>query len=236
MEKFKCVYCKKPVGTFFSVKGKKLFAQCGAVNNPNSGIKPCKLRIDMDLATVTTMQDTINSFDKYKEADKEEIIKTKLNLLFGFTSEEEALREFEEKRLEFEDDIKTYNAYLELYHEVHNSKEKRDKLRTLSEQFEATIIEMKTIIKEDIKQVEDKRQIGIKSNFKIGPIRDVVMIQIERLNKIILQLRNLKYDYYAIEENEDNPFEHILVADPISVVRSEVIIDKNAQINHFIVN
>ena len=45
------------------------------------------------------MQDTIKQFGEYKEKDKEEIIKTKLNLLFNFTTEEEAISEFEKKEM-----------------------------------------------------------------------------------------------------------------------------------------
>ena len=66
---------------------------------------PCKLNIDIQLASVTTMQDTIKQFCEYKEKDKEEIIKTKLNLLFNFTTEEEAKKVFENKREEFDEDV-----------------------------------------------------------------------------------------------------------------------------------
>ena len=72
-EKIKCINCRKPVGTFFSVKNRRLLAQCGAVSKQNSGdsnITPCKLNIDIQLANVTTMQDTIKEFGEYKEKDK----------------------------------------------------------------------------------------------------------------------------------------------------------------------
>ena len=51
-EKIKCINCKKPVGTFFSVKNRRLLAQCGATfskNRSDPNIKPCKLNIDIQL-------------------------------------------------------------------------------------------------------------------------------------------------------------------------------------------
>ena len=109
-QKIKCINCKKPVGTFFSVKNRRLLAICGASKNMgDQNIQPCKLNIDIQLANITTMQETINSYAKYKEEDKESIIKTKLDLLFNFTNEEEAITEFEKKRDEFDADVATYN-------------------------------------------------------------------------------------------------------------------------------
>ena len=58
-------------------------------------------------------------------------------------------------------------------------------------------------------------------------------IQIDRLNKILTELRTLKYQYYAVEEDEENPNEHKLIAEPMIIARSEVVIDKDAKINTF---
>ena len=230
-EKIKCINCKKPVGTFFSVKNRRLLAHCGALDNPSSGVEPCKLNIDMQLASVTTMQQTIDSFNNFKEADKESIIKTKLNLLFGFMSETEALSEFESKREEFEEDMHTYNEYLELFTDVHNSKEKREMLRNLTQEAEATIKEIKNLLKKQ-SSIDDSIDTSDK---QLPIIRDAVTIQVTQLDKLLFKIRELKYDYYAIELDEDDPNEHKLVADPISIARSEVIIDVEPKINNFVV-
>ena len=225
----KCINCKQNVGTFFSVKNRRLIAHCGAVGKTESGVQPCKLNIDLELATVTTMQETINSFNKFKEDDKESIIKTKLKLLFGFMSETEALSEFEEKRKEFDDDVQTYNEYLELFTDIHNSKEKRDMLKNITQEAEETIKEIKKLIRTKSKDDEDSL------DAQLPVIRDAVTIQVTQLDKLLYKIRQLKYDYYAIEEDDDNPNEHILVSQPISIVRSEVVIDKEPKLNQFVV-
>lgn len=233
-EKIKCINCKQPVGTFFSVKNRRLLAQCGAMfsknqNDPN--IKPCKLNIDIQLATVTTMQDTIKQFGAYKEKDKEEIIKTKLNLLFNFTSEEEAIKEFESKREEFDEDVNTYNKYLELFIEVHNSTEKRERIKDLLKKKEDLIKEIKDILKSK-KDLDDDLP-GIEQDFMLAKVSDAVNVQVGQLDQVLEQLRNLKYEYYKVVEDVDNPLEHRLETKEIITERSEVIIDKECEIKKF---
>ncbi len=232
-QKIKCINCRKPVGTFFSVKNRRLLAQCGATflqNVSDNTIKPCKLNIDIQLANVTTMQETIKNFGIYKQNDKEEIIKTKLNLLFNFTTEEEAIKEFENKREEFDQDVSTYNQYLELFVDVHNSQEKRERIKELLKQKETLVREIKDILKSD----KSEETINLsKGDFTLAKISDAINVQIGQLEDVIKELRNLKYEYYSVVEDVDNPLEHRLETKEIITARSEVIIDKECKINKF---
>ena len=234
-EKIKCINCRKPVGTFFSVKNRRLLAQCGATFSQNvsdASIKPCKLNIDIQLASVTTMQETIKQFAEYKEKDKEEIIKTKLNLLFNFTTEEEAIKEFEKKRDEFDQDVATYNEYLELFIDIHNSSEKRERIRDLMRQKETLIQEIKSILKSkpiDDEEVNDLSQ----DTFKLARVTDAVNVQVGQLEDVLSQLKNMRYEYYDVVEDVDNPLEHRLETKEIITARSEVLIDKECKINKF---
>ena len=231
-EKIKCINCKKTVGTFFSVKNRRLLAQCGATfsqNNNDPTIQPCKLNIDIQLASVTTMQDTIKRFGDYKEKDKEEIIKTKLNLLFNFTTEEEAISEFEKKRNEFDEDVVTYNQYLELFIDVHNSPEKRERIKELLKLKERLVREIKDILKSEKSEITDSS----KGDFTLAKVSDAINVQIGELDGVIKELRNLNYEYYKVVEDIDNPLEHRLETKEVITARSEVIIDKECQINKF---
>ena len=234
-EKIKCINCKKSVGTFFSVKNRRLLAQCGGVfsqRNSDPNIKPCKLNIDIQLANVTTMQDTIKEFGEYKEKDKEDIIKTKLNLLFNFTTEEEAIKEFEKKRDEFDEDVNTYNRYLELFIDVHNSPEKRERIKELLKEKEKLIREIKDILKSNNKSDDAEDMLNV-YDFKQARITDAINVQTGQLEDVLKQLRNLKYEYYKVVEDVDNPLEHRLETKDIITARSEVIIDKECKINKF---
>tara|TARA_B110000003_G_scaffold23614_2_gene22578 strand:+ start:16920 stop:17891 length:972 start_codon:yes stop_codon:yes gene_type:complete len=225
-QKIKCINCKKPVGTFFSVKNRRLLAICGASKNTgDQNIQPCKLNIDIQLANITTMQETINSYAKYKEEDKESIIKTKLDLLFNFTNEEEAITEFEKKRDEFDADVATYNNYLELFMDIHDSKEKRESLKILLLKKESLIKEIKTILKPDESDSD---------NVKPSRIVEALDIQISDLNDVLSQIKNLKYEYYKVVEDDENPLIHKLDTKTIITERSEIIIDNECVINKFV--
>lgn len=225
-QKIKCINCKKPVGTFFSVKNRRLLAICGASKNTDDqNIQPCKLNIDIQLANITTMQETINSYAKYKEEDKESIIKTKLDLLFNFTNEEEAITEFEKKRDEFDADVATYNNYLELFMDIHDSKEKNESLKILLLKKESLIKEIKTILKPDESDSD---------NVKPSRIVEALDIQISDLNDVLSQIKNLKYEYYKVVEDDENPLIHRLDTKTIITERSEIIIDNECVINKFV--
>ena len=223
--KIKCINCKKSVGTFFSVKNRRLLAICGAAKQSgDQSVKPCKLNIDIQLANITTMQETINSYANYKEEDKELIIKTKLDLLFNFTNEEEAIVEFEKKRDEFDADVATYNNYLELFMDIHDSKEKRDSLKLLLLKKECLIKEIKTILKSDGSDSD---------NIKPSRIIEALDIQVNELNDVLSQIKNIKYEYYKVVEDDDNPLIHKLESKAIITERSEIIIDNECKINKF---
>ena len=225
-QKIKCINCKKPVGTFFSVKNRRLLAICGASKKTDDqSIQPCKLNIDIQLANITTMQETINSYAKYKEEDKESIIKTKLDLLFNFTNEEEAITEFEKKRDEFDADVATYNNYLELFMDIHDSKEKRESLKILLLKKESLIKEIKMILKPDESDSD---------NVKPSRIIEALDIQINDLNDVLSQIKDLKYEYYKIVEDDENPLIHKLDSKTIITERSEIIIDNECVINKFV--
>jgi hypothetical protein len=188
-------------------------------------IQPCKLNIDIQLANITTMQETINSYANYKEEDKESIIKTKLDLLFNFTNEEEAIIEFEKKREEFDADVATYNNYLELFMDIHDSKEKRELLKMLLLKKESLIKEIKTILKPDESDSD---------NVKPSRIVEALDIHISNLNDVLSQIKNLKYEYYKVVEDDENPLIHKLDTKTIITERSEIIIDNECVINKFV--
>ena len=175
------------------------------------------------------MQDTIKRFSDYKEKDKEDIIKTKLNLLFNFTTEEEAISEFEKKREEFDEDVATYNQYLELFIDVHNSPEKRERIKELLKTKERLVGEIKDILKKK-KSDDEKKSV---SDLIEARVTDAINVQIGQLDDVIKELRNLKYEYYKVVEDVDNPLEHCLETKEVITARSEVIIDKECQINKF---
>ena len=84
----KCVVCKKNGGMVFKRENGIISAECGAN-------EPCKLNLKMKLAKFERYEKAIDEL-KYKiEKVKSEIIKLKLDLLFGFQTEDYTMNKFE---------------------------------------------------------------------------------------------------------------------------------------------
>jgi hypothetical protein len=94
----KCVNCKRPVGTVFKTKDKRLLAYCGDTK------EPCALRIEIFKGVFEN--DDVYSSDTAKilQDTKEKIIRQKMDVLFNYASEEETVAKFKEL-------IEDYNLY-----------------------------------------------------------------------------------------------------------------------------
>ena len=88
----KCVSCGQTGGTHFTNEDGVLRAQCG------NRTQPCSLRIEIIKGKFMNLEDLANASLENAEVLKDNIIKTKLDLLFNYTTEEEALRQFETDR------------------------------------------------------------------------------------------------------------------------------------------
>jgi hypothetical protein len=90
--KYSCINCKQEGGTVFENKNGTLKAVCGNTD------KPCKLHIEINKGTYANILDLETYYLNLIENIKSEIIQTKLNYLFQFTSEEESVKQFEKLR------------------------------------------------------------------------------------------------------------------------------------------
>ena len=109
--------------------------------------------------------------------------------------------------------------------DIHDSKEKNESLKILLLKKESLIKEIKTILKPDESDSD---------NVKPSRIVEALDIQISDLNDVLSQIKDLKYEYYKIVEDDENPLIHKLDTKTIITERSEIIIDNECVINKFV--
>ena len=85
---FKCINCGKEGGTVFTKEDNHLRATCGNTQNP------CNLDIEI-LASLTLSDEEILQTQKEMDVAKQKIVEIKMNTLFGYTTEENSVKEFE---------------------------------------------------------------------------------------------------------------------------------------------
>jgi hypothetical protein len=119
----KCINCKRPGGTLFSIKNnekenfRELKAICGILTDP------CNLNITIQVSKYELLQNLLKEIEIEIKDNKNKIINDKNQLLFGFITSETALEKFDELK----DNISTYSSllehYLDLYLQITDNKE-----------------------------------------------------------------------------------------------------------------
>jgi hypothetical protein len=135
LEKPKCINCKNPVGTFFSVKNRKLIASCGAKYNFNSVKKyqPCNLDIQINLGRVSRYDEERELYNGYLRETKDKIIKTKLDLLFNLVSEDDTIKIFDKLKIQLEEELEQFDLLNRETINTFNNIDNKDELSKLEE-------------------------------------------------------------------------------------------------------
>lgn len=176
----KCILCKKEGGTVFSNKNRTLKAVCGS--NP-----PCSLNIEIKLGRTMSGDDSLKMFDEAIEADKLDIIKTKLDLLFNFITESEAIKKFEDYRVDFLNDSKIREELLiEVLNETNNP-DKQLKREALTVELYENILEVKRLVA------------SYKSEEKSEYLTEAMETYTGKIVPLEAAIRKLKYNYNIVD-------------------------------------
>jgi len=209
----KCINCKKPVGTIFSTKDRKLIALCGA-NNPGSSQKPCKLNINIERGSIITLDKVIDALRQSLDEEKDEIIKTKLNLLFNFISEETALTQFKTQKSDYENTQSQYDKYLKQLILVTELMGKKESINSYDIQIYETIQEIKSTLIQATNDDSGSHQL----------IHDSIEMVTGKLTPLITLNNSLKYKYRGVIFNSElNTFN--IIEKPYIVSDTEIIVD-----------
>ena len=92
-----CVSCSLPVGTTFFREGSRLKAICGSAESP------CSLNIDIDRGHYEYGPALTSKLTEILSKQKENIIQTKLNMLFGLQSEQNTKELFMQQKATYQE-------------------------------------------------------------------------------------------------------------------------------------
>ena len=211
----KCINCKKPVGTIFSIKDRKLIAMCGA-NESGSSVERCKLNISIDRGSIVSLETAVNTLKKLRTSEKDDIIKNKLNLLFNFISEETALSTFETQRKSLESTESTIASHLKQLVTITELTDKKEQINISHLQ----IYEAIKLIKEYLLMA--KKEQNSKKSYQF--IHDCSEIYVNQLIPIISVSNALKYKCRHVIYNEAGDTYH-LVEKPYTSDQLEIVVD-----------
>ena len=136
----KCVACGQSGGTHFTNEDGMLRAQCG------NRSQPCSLRIEIVKGKFMSLEELANASLRNADVLKDHIIKTKLDLLFNYTTEEEALRQFETDRAALDQALDLYGGFRQKYLDVVRNPERREEAQVLTTEFYGAVQQIKGIM------------------------------------------------------------------------------------------
>jgi hypothetical protein len=189
----KCINCKRPVGTIFSIKHsgepnddfRELKAICGSLS------EPCTLNININAGVTYNMMDHIKELEKDIENYKNEIIEYKNKLLFGYTKTETAVENFDKIKEAINDTSFLLNINYEHLFDVVDNKITNENIAKLKEEVYILINEIKMSIKK------------FDSSGNVQFIRDSVDIYVNQMESKLKELINLKYKVNLVEFDEN---------------------------------
>jgi hypothetical protein len=197
-----CVNCNRDGGTLFSNKNRVLKAICGVTSSP------CKLDIEIQLGEYDSKLNIFDYDKQYKNQSELDIIKIKLDLLFKFIEESEAVQQYQNKKNIYLEEQKDYHSLLTDILMITDNTTKfnnlNDSIISLYEHVE-TLKELHKLYNSEEKPEIIKEMIDL-YNSKILPNAD--------------RIRNLMYAYNNVDEKEDGTYE--LIQKPYTLFQLEM--------------
>tara|TARA_B110000037_G_scaffold193085_1_gene227764 strand:- start:3633 stop:4538 length:906 start_codon:yes stop_codon:yes gene_type:complete len=183
--KTNCINCGRNVGTIFNNESGNLTAICG------DKISSCSLNIKIYRGNFTSLEELIDVFQTGVDDVKEEIITTKLDLLFGYEQEPTTLTKFTKLKDELTQDLEAVMEYKTQFIEIVSNLDNKSELNTKMTIFYNKI----ALIKSTIDEFNETGQIQL--------IKDMISTYQTELVPLLHELRELKYRYMAMEYDRD---------------------------------
>jgi hypothetical protein len=191
----KCINCKRPGGsrfrtTYFKETDKldayrEYSAMCGIIADP------CNLNIKIQIGKVDLLPNLLNQIQKEIKDIKNEVIDDKNKLLFGYTTAEEVLKNFDELKDNIGVYTSLYESYLENYNNIVDNDKKKEEL---NESITNSYIQIGEL-KDCIKKMNDTNNIQY--------AHDAVSIYINVLTPLLNKIRVLKYNETMVSRDAD---------------------------------
>ena len=196
----KCINCKRPVGTIFSVKhvGKEsddtreLKAICGSLPDP------CTLNITINPGVTYNIMNHIKELEDDKERYKNEVIDYKNKLLFGYTTSDKAIENFDKTKDAINDITYLLNFNYERLFDTIDNKSQNEKIDKLKEEVYIYITEIKKCISD------------FNTTTNVQFVRDAVEIYVNQMKPKMDELMTLKYKVNLVEFDDYDGMYHLV--------------------------
>ena len=209
-----CIKCKRKVGTLFETKSKGYTALCG------DDTSPCTLNINIYTGSIMRYEEGIKDFKDSVYDQKVNIIRGKMDNIFGYIDDETAKKRFEKNLKEYNLDSGIYKEMVDKHDELFNNIEKEENIQDKKRQIFEIIDTNKQLM--DKYHSEGKQQI----------ITDMVRNNKDDLHRYTRTLRNLKNEVMEVNY-DDKTRMHTLFQYPVLYDKLEINIEEPVNVVKF---
>lgn len=167
----KCIKCKRPVGTIFSLKNNRYTAICGDSKTP------CRLNIELFHGNYSNIYYILEIFREDIDNLKETIIQQKMDTLFNYVSSEKSVELFKKELKLYNEDSIIYKEILDKYNSLYNNEHNKEYIQKKSEHVFRLIEDNHNLIEE------------YKRTNQIEFLKTAIQLQI---NEIIPEIKNIQ--------------------------------------------
>lgn len=203
-----CINCKNKGKTIFINNEKMLSAKCGALKKDNT--HGCKLNIEIKKGDYDQMKNLVSFLNEEANEIKANIIKTKLDLLFGYINETEATSKYTEQKEDYDLNEEELNKYYNIYKKILNNSENQGKIKEKVEEKKNLIINIKDLVEESL-------------------MTEAIEVYINDVDPLAKEIQNLKYKTNQILcSNGEKPIKgcadkmYYLIQEPFNYRSTEV--------------
>ena len=194
--KMPCIKCGRPVNTEFSIKDKVYRAKCGDEKNP------CELNLHVYAGHYTSDMHSMHSYlSNDLEEVKQNIIKIKMDALFGYRSDKSSVAKFNKEYKEYmlqKDELLT--PIINHYEDTHFNKERAEKVSKKTREIFYKQEEISKLISE-YKSKESRTE-----SEREGRLKDILLLYTQELLPAYKNLQQLKNDYMEMEAIESDQY------------------------------
>lgn len=180
----KCVVCRFPGMTFTNTK-EELRIQCNT--NPN-----CRANQVIRKPVFENVETQMNDAKQEVDDVKEEIINLKLNLLFGYASDEETVGAFNKLQAHMKKTFESYDRIRLQYYDIVSNSDKIKQMQDIDKSISELINEIKT-------NLSPTDAIDVTQEV----VRDTVKLYHERLTTLLRLQERIKYSVSEVVPDED---------------------------------
>ena len=172
-----CTGCNRLVGMVFSGKDQKYRAYCGSKDSP------CEWKIMIHRGNNVPLLPFLQEIKDHLEETKTNIIRQKMDTLFGYISDEKSAELFKKYIQFFETNGELVEKYTSLYKDIYFNEEKRDLIQRKQARIQEKLMEVREHLSSE--NPED--------------IQEAVRIQFEEIQPIAKYIQSQTYADMSVE-------------------------------------